>query len=157
MLDLVASGVGSHDPLTPCFCCLDWLRLGWRSRVSFGCLCLLLVRMLGPIQHFRSAILQVWHLKVTAGLAEREGFRERFSLRRWPRCLIMAWLVAWAWSSVDCWAASLGQLAERRLESALGAYPADHAGCWVVPDFWDAEDIALDMVDHPNIWTDWWL
>ena len=30
----------------------------------------------GPIQHFRSAILQAWHLKVTSGLAKREGFRE---------------------------------------------------------------------------------
>ena len=30
----------------------------------------------GPIQHFRSAILQAWHFKVTAGLAERDSFRE---------------------------------------------------------------------------------
>ena len=37
---------------------------------------------------------------------------------------------------------------------ALGAYPADLAGCWVPSDFWDEEDIALEMVDHPNIWTD---
>ena len=59
---------------------------------------------------------------------------------RWPRCLL--------------WHGWLPQLAERRLESALGAYPADLAGCWVPPDFWDEEDIALEMVDHPNIWTD---
>ena len=22
------------------------------------------------------------------------------------------------------------------------------------PEFWDADDIALEMSDHPNIWTD---
>ena len=66
----------------------------------------------------------------------------------------MAGCLGLAMRESDCWAASLGQLAERRLESALGAYPADHAGYWVTPDFWDAEDLALEMVEHPNIWTD---
>ena len=35
----------------------------------------------------------------------------------------------------------------------MGAYPVDFAG-WTPPDYWDADDIALDMSEHPNIWTD---
>ena len=75
---------------------------------------------------------------------------------KWPRCLLWhGWLPGLSHEGErDCWAASLGPLAERRLESALGAYPAGHAGYWVAPDFWDAEDLALEMVEHPNIWTD---
>ena len=75
---------------------------------------------------------------------------------RWPRCLLWhGWLPGLGCEGQrDCWATSLGQLAERRLESALGADLADLAGCWVPAVFWDEEDIALEMVDHPNIWTD---
>ena len=34
------------------------------------------------------------------------------------------------------------------------AYPADFSCSWTPPDFWDADDIALEMSEHPNIWTD---
>ena len=51
-------------------------------------------------------------------------------------------------------AASFGQLACLKLESRLGAYPADFSGHWSPPDYWDADDVALEMSDHPNIWTD---
>ena len=156
-----------------------------------------------PIQHFRSAILQAWHFKVTAGLARREGphlrERDKMLLRamlsggvwngfllgrakkedvpcrfcggrdgdghlfwectflpfqhvgelpefatllrrdrsRWPRCFLWhGWLPGLSCEGHrDCWAASLGQLAVCRLESALGAYPANLAGCWVPPVF----------------------
>ena len=27
-------------------------------------------------------------------------------------------------------------------------------GSWTPPDHWDAHDIALEMSEHPNIWTD---
>ena len=54
----------------------------------------------------------------------------------------------------DHWAVSFGQLADLALESSLGAYPAGDAHLWVAPDFWVADDIALEMVDRPNIWTD---
>ena len=33
------------------------------------------------------------------------------------------------------------------------SYLADQTDLWVVLDFWDADDFALEMVDHPNIWT----
>ena len=34
------------------------------------------LRMLsGPVQHFQSAILKAWQLKVTAQVAEKRGFR----------------------------------------------------------------------------------
>ena len=28
------------------------------------------------------------------------------------------------------------------------------SGSWTNPEYWDADDIALKMSDHPNIWTD---
>ena len=40
------------------------------------------------------------------------------------------------------------------LERCLGAYPVDHSGSWTPPEYWDADDIALEMSVHPNIWTD---
>ena len=32
------------------------------------------------------------------------------------------------------------------------AYPVDFAGSWT--DHWDADDISLEMSEHPNVWTD---
>ena len=26
--------------------------------------------------------------------------------------------------------------------------------CWTRPEYWDADEIALEMTDHPNVWTD---
>ena len=51
------------------------------------------------------------------------------------------------------WAASFGDLALGGFERCLGAYPLDFSRSWIPPDYWDAEDIALEMSDHPNIWT----
>ena len=28
------------------------------------------------------------------------------------------------------------------------------SGSWTPPEHWDADDIALEMSDHPNVWTD---
>ena len=37
----------------------------------------------------------------------------------------------------------------------MGAYPLDDSACsWTLPDYWDADDIALEMPEHPNVWTD---
>ena len=36
----------------------------------------------------------------------------------------------------------------------MGAYPLELSGSWTPPEYWDAEDLALEMTDHPNIWTD---
>ena len=52
------------------------------------------------------------------------------------------------------WAASFGQLACCDLERSLGACPVDEAAFWTPLDHWDADDIALEMTDAPNIWTD---
>ena len=38
-----------------------------------------------------------------------------------------------------------------KLESCLGAYPLDRSGSWAPPDCWDADDISLEMSDHPNV------
>ena len=48
----------------------------------------------------------------------------------------------------------LSQLAERSLERVLDAYPADDSGFWTPPDFWDAEDLASEIGEHPCVWTD---
>ena len=32
--------------------------------------------------------------------------------------------------------------------------PVDCAGSWTPPEYWDADDIALEMAEYPNIWTD---
>ena len=45
-------------------------------------------------------------------------------------------------------------LASFHLERCLGAYPVDFAGAWTPPDYWDAADIALEMPEHADIWTD---
>ena len=54
----------------------------------------------------------------------------------------------------DPWAISFGDLASFHLERCLGAYPVDFGGAWTPPDNWDAADIALEMPEHPNVWTD---
>ena len=54
----------------------------------------------------------------------------------------------------DPWASSFGDLALSIFERSMGAYPVDHSGSWTPPDYWDADDLALEMSDHPFIWTD---
>ena len=86
---------------------------------------------------------------------------------KWPRSLLRyGWLPGI--SSLcqrDPWAASFGQLADLALGSSLGAYPAGDAHLWVAPAFWDADDLALEMVYRSFLWTDgcremypcWWV
>ena len=45
-------------------------------------------------------------------------------------------------------------MASFHLERCLGAYPVDWAGSWTPPEYWDADDIALEMPEYRNIWTD---
>ena len=82
----------------------------------------------------------------------RETVRVTMSLDRsnWPRCLL------WHGGMMNDkpWALSFGELASLHLERCLGAYPADFSSSWTPPDYWDVDDIALEMSDHPNIWTD---
>ena len=40
------------------------------------------------------------------------------------------------------------------MKGCLGAYPVDFAAASTPPEYWDADDIALEIPDHPNIWTD---
>ena len=46
-------------------------------------------------------------------------------------------------SDDDPWASSFGELTFGNLECCLGAYPVDLSGSWTLPDYWDADDIAL--------------
>ena len=196
--------------------------------------------MTGPIQHFRSAILDAWHFHVFSKLSERKGFggvefadikgslqllnsthlrdRDKMLLRaimsgrvwngfllgkakkedvpcrfcgkrdgdghlfwecsfllhqhvrdlpefsflmsldrsKWPRCLLWhGWLPGLNGMLGDKpWALSFSELASFHLEGCLGSYPVDDAAAWTPPDYWDADDIALEMSEHPNIWTD---
>ena len=74
----------------------------------------------------------------------------------WSRCLLWhGWLPGLCGGGErDPWAASLEQLASRSLERVLGPYPVDSSSFWTPTDAWDADDIALEMTDDPNIWTD---
>ena len=62
------------------------------------------------------------------------------------------------WGSVERdsepWASSFGDLACSSLERCLGAYPVDFDNFWAPPEYWDTDDVALEMSDHPNVWTD---
>ena len=72
----------------------------------------------------------------------------------WPRCLLWHGLLP-GLSGVgrrDPWAASFGQLACCELER--NRVSGDNSGFWTPPDHWDADDIALEMTDAPNKWTD---
>ena len=40
------------------------------------------------------------------------------------------------------------------LFGCLGAYPVDASAFWTLPDYWGADDLAPEMPDAPNIWTD---
>ena len=71
----------------------------------------------------------------------------------WSRSLLWhGWLPGL--SDKDPWASSFGDPAFSSLERCLGAYPADFSSSWIPPDYWDADDIASEMSEHPNIWTD---
>ena len=74
----------------------------------------------------------------------------------WPRCLLWhGWLPGLnGLPGGRPWALSFGELASFHLERCLGSYPVDFSAAWTPPDYWDADDIALEMPDHPNIWTD---
>ena len=73
-----------------------------------------------------------------------------------PRCLLLhCWLPGLSGAGDDDpWATSFGDLASFHLERCLGAYHVDSSAFWTPPDHWDAADIALEMSEYPNIWTD---
>ena len=75
---------------------------------------------------------------------------------RWPRCLLWhGWLPGLnGLLGNKPWALSFGELASCHLERCLGSYPVGFSDAWTPPDHWDADDIALEMPDQPNIWTD---
>ena len=75
---------------------------------------------------------------------------------KWSRCLLWhGWLPGLSGlRDKNPWASSVGDLAFSHLERCLGAYPADSSCSWTPPEYWDADDIALEMSDHPKIWTD---
>ena len=74
----------------------------------------------------------------------------------WPRCMLWhGWLPGVSSTGGrNPWAASFGQVACFELERGQGAYPVDESAFWTAPDHWDADDIALEMTDAPNIWRD---
>ena len=75
---------------------------------------------------------------------------------KWPRCLLWHGCLPGlnGIDKRDPRAASFGDSASFHLERCLGAHPVDCAGSWTPPDCWDADDIALEMPEYPNIWTD---
>ena len=242
MLDLISRGAQGHGPVHLLLTSAAELGFVWGAeeqgwiRVSLPPLRM----MTGPIQHFRTAILEAWHFQVFSKLSERKGFlgvqfadikgslqllnsthlrdRDKMLLRailcggvwngfllgkakkedipcrfcgkrdgdghlfwecsfpplqhvrdlpefsflmsldrsKWPRCLLWhGWLPGLNGMLGDKpWALSFSELASFHLEGCLGAYPIDFAAAWTPPDYWDADDIALEIPEHPNIWTD---
>ena len=79
MLDLVARGAEVHGPLHRLLTSAAELGFAWdgeekgwvRAALPF------LRKLTGPIQHFYSAFFEAWQLRVTAQLAERQGFGVR--------------------------------------------------------------------------------
>ena len=242
MLDLISRGAQGHGPIHLLLISAAEIGFAWDSgeqgwiRVSLPPLRM----MTGPIQHFRSAILDAWHFHVFSRLSERKGFwgvnfadikgslqllnsthlrdRDKMLLRaimcggvwngfllgkakkedvpcrfcgkrdgdghlfwecsfpplqhvrdlpefsflmsldrsKWPRCLLWhGWLPGLNGMLGDKpWALSFGELASFHLESCLGAYPVDFGAAWTPPEYWDADDIAEEMPEYPNVWTD---
>ena len=74
----------------------------------------------------------------------------------WPRCLPWhGWLPGLGLGGdLAPWADSLGQLAVRSLETVLGGHQDDCSGLRSPLDFWDAEDLAIEIGDHPRVFTD---
>ena len=79
-----------------------------------------------------------------------------FDRSKWSRCLLWhGWLPGLSGAvDRDPWAASFGQLACCELERCLGAYLVDCSDFWTPPDYWGADDLALEMIDAANSWTD---
>ena len=75
---------------------------------------------------------------------------------KWPRCLLWhGWLPGLCGvHNRDPWALSFGDLASFHLDRCLGAYPVDWAGSWTPPEYWSADDTALEMPEKTKIWTD---
>ena len=86
------------------------------------------------------------------------SFSSLMSLDRskWPRSLLWhGWLPGLCGIRVnDPWATSFHDLTSAQLKRCLGAYPVDFAGSWTPPEYWDADDTASEMSEHPNVWTD---
>ena len=99
-----------------------------------------------------------WECTFPQHVRDLPEFAYLMSLDRsnWPRCLLRhGWLPGLGGiSDKDPWDTSFGDLASFHLERCLGAYPVNFDGCWTPPEYWDADDIALEMSEHPNIWTD---
>ena len=76
MLDLISRGAQGHGLVHLLLISAAELGFAWDGnehgwvRVSLPPLRM----MTGPIQHFRSAILEAWHFHVFARLSERKGF-----------------------------------------------------------------------------------
>ena len=77
MLDLISRGAQGHGPVHLLLISAADIGFAWDGeekgwvRVSLPPLRL----MTGPIQHFRTAILEAWHFHVFSKLSERKGFR----------------------------------------------------------------------------------
>ena len=75
----------------------------------------------------------------------------------WPRCLLWhGWLPGLSSRTLGTpWAISSSDLARSCLENALRPYPLSASSVW--HPFWDQDDVqdmADDVPDDPNIWTD---
>ena len=242
MLDLISRGAQGHGPVHLLLISVAELGFAWDGN-EHGWLRFSLPPlrvMTGPVQNFRSAILEAWRFHVFAKLSERKGFwgvefadfqgslqlltsshlleQEKMLMRailcggvwngfllgkakkedvpcrfcgkrdgdghlfwecpfsplslqhvrelpefaflmsvdrgKWPSCSLWHLFGLNGMVIDEPWALSFGDLASFHLERCLGAYPVGFAGAWTPPEYWDASDIALEVLEHPDIWID---
>ena len=115
MLDLISRGSQDHGPVHLLLISAAELGFAWDDdekgwvRVSLPPLRM----MSGPVQHFRSAILDAWRFQLFARLSERQGFLGgEFSdfqlltsshLRERDKMLLRAILCGGVWNGFPSW------------------------------------------------------
>ena len=74
----------------------------------------------------------------------------------WSRCFLWhCWLPGLCVAGEsDPWTASLAVSREVFGAASGGAFQADDSCFWTPPDLGDAEDLAIEIGDHPCVWTD---
>ena len=114
--------------------------------------------MTGPIQHFRSAVVDAWRGKVSAGLCIRKGFRggafwifitrNSSHVRERDKVVLRSIMVGGVWNGLGAMEGSIcgGGCSQF---AALGAY-SSHL---FLPDDFDAEGAAWRLLANINVWS----
>ena len=125
LLDLVSEGCPGHGLVHLLVASAAELGFRWDPRALgwFRSGLLLLSCLAGPVQHFRSAVLDAWRSKVAADLCDREGFRggplldifgslqllHSALVRERDKALLKSAMIGGVWNMVTLWVWSAGR------------------------------------------------